>query len=132
MFRLQPLGIQTLGIQKLRIQTLVALIAISTAAGSCLAVETLRQAEKLEAQLKRVAPPRLAQIARQRGDARRGALIFYTSSAACANCHLQRQGESPLGPDLANLGDVTDVHVIESLLEPSKSIRSQLRRDQCL
>jgi putative heme-binding domain-containing protein len=73
----------------------------------------------------------IAAQARLRGDARRGARLFYTSAAACAKCHASGDGESLLGPDLANLGldatgqhqAVTAEHIVESLLEPSKSLR---------
>ena len=85
--------------------------------------ETLRHPLTLEQQLKAADPQLLVEEVRKRGDARRGALVFYKSAAACANCHLGGDASSPLGPDLAKLGDVTDTHVIESLLYPSKSIR---------
>ena len=85
--------------------------------------ETLRHPLKLEEQLKAADASQLAREARRRGNARRGALVFYKSAAACVNCHLSGDAESPLGPDLAKLGEVTDTHIIESLLHPSKSIR---------
>lgn len=85
--------------------------------------ETLRHPPTLEEQLKAVDPTFLAKEARLRGNARRGALVFYKSAAACATCHLSGETTSPLGPDLAKLGSVTDTHVIESLLYPSRKIR---------
>ena len=85
--------------------------------------ETLRHPATLEQQLKAVDASALARDARRRGDARRGAVVFYRSAAACVNCHAAGSDASPLGPDLAKLGEVTDVHVIESLLHPSKKIR---------
>jgi putative heme-binding domain-containing protein len=66
----------------------------------------------------------LATDARQLGDARRGAVVFYQASLACTRCHDPNGSASRLGPDLAALGkDVTDVQLIESILEPSKEIR---------
>ena len=66
----------------------------------------------------------LAARARLRGNPARGALVFHKSAAACAKCHADGDKRSPLGPDMATLGeDVTEHHVIEALLEPSKSIR---------
>ncbi len=66
----------------------------------------------------------IAAQARLRGDARRGALLFYRSAAACAKCHPSGEGESPLGPNLTNLGpEVTDEHLVLSILDPSRSIR---------
>ncbi len=92
----------------------------------------------LEQRLKNVEPSLLAGEARKRGDAKRGALVFYTSSAACIKCHLTDSKTSPLGPDLATIGkDVTDwqafdVQVIESLLFPSKKIRQGFETHQLI
>lgn len=77
-----------------------------------------------EQQLKNADPARLAMEARRRGDPQRGAIVFHRSPAGCAQCHQSGEAASPLGPDLAKLGsDTTDLHVIEALLYPSKSIR---------
>ena len=66
----------------------------------------------------------LAREARRRGDPKRGALVFHKSTAACIKCHTSGQDRSPLGPDLAAIGpDVTDEHVVESILRPSQKIR---------
>ncbi|MGB7326005.1 MAG: DUF6797 domain-containing protein [Rubripirellula sp.] len=82
------------------------------------------QSATLQETFESVDPMRIANEARLRGDPDRGAIVFHTSAAACANCHLTGDGHSPLGPDLTNLGDkITDVHLVESLLHPSKSIR---------
>ncbi len=81
--------------------------------------------ETLQESLARVDPQRLASEARLRGNPERGALVFLTSPAACATCHQSGEGRWPLGPDLAQLGDkITDAHLVESLLMPSKSIRA--------
>lgn len=85
--------------------------------------ETLRQPQSLQQQLADADPGYLAEQVRLRGDARRGALVFYKSAAACVNCHGSGDDATPLGPDLAKLGLVTNQHVIESLLHPSKKIR---------
>ncbi len=85
--------------------------------------ETLRHPESLEQQLKATSLARLVKETRRRGDPRRGALVFYKSAAACASCHASGEGATPLGPNLAELGKVTDEHVIDALLRPSKSIR---------
>ena len=90
---------------------------------SQLAAEILKQPIPFLEQLQSADAADLALQARQRGNAHRGALVFYTSGAACVNCHVQTQEGSPLGPKLAELGEVTDTHVIDSLLYPSKSIR---------
>ncbi len=78
----------------------------------------------LEKQLQQVDPTLLAQEARQRGDPRRGAVVFYMSPAGCPKCHSSDEEKSPLGPNLASLGpDVTDEQIIEGLLFPSRRIR---------
>jgi len=66
----------------------------------------------------------------QRGDSRRGAVLFYRSAAACVNCHASGDGPSPLGPNLANRQEglntakLTDEYLIRSLLFPSQDIRA--------
>jgi len=81
-------------------------------------------AERLQEDLANTPVDVLVARAEQRGTAKQGALVFYTSAAGCVQCHSSGQANSPLGPDLAELGrDVTAVHVIESILHPSKKIR---------
>lgn len=66
----------------------------------------------------------LADAARQRGDAVRGAILFTSQKLLCTQCHLSGQ-TNPVGPDLTKMpSDVTDDHLVESLLEPSKIIRN--------
>ena len=111
-----------------RIATLfICLLFASTAL-----CETLRHPLSLEQQLKNSDASVLANQARTRGDSRRGALVFYKSAAACVHCHVGSGDSSPLGPDLAKLGDVTDVHMIESLLYPSKVIRKEFQTHSIL
>ena len=94
--------------------------------------ETLRHPLTLEKQLQASDPALLAAQARQRGDAGRGALVFYKSAAGCIHCHSGTGNAAPLGPDLATLGDVSDIHIIESLLHPSKAIRDEFRTHSVL
>ncbi len=48
-------------------------------------------------------------------------LVYFKSAAGCIQCHESAADpmagqDSPLGPDLARLGDeVTDVHLVETL-----------------
>ncbi len=80
--------------------------------------------QNLDEMLKGADVKMLAREARRRGNAERGALVFYTSSAACIKCHTSGAAKSPLGPDLAALGEaVTDEHVVEAILHPSLKIR---------
>ncbi|HEX4613764.1 MAG TPA: c-type cytochrome, partial [Urbifossiella sp.] len=63
----------------------------------------------------------LAKAARDRGDAGRGAVLFFQPFLACAKCH---DGDARLGPDLAAVGkDATAEYLVESVLFPSKAIR---------
>jgi putative heme-binding domain-containing protein len=88
------------------------------------AAPVVAQSKTLQETFESVDPVRIAKEARLRGDPQRGAIVFHASAAACAKCHMTGEKQSPLGPDLADLGDkITDVHLVESLLYPSKSIR---------
>ena len=82
-------------------------------------------AQGLDAELRGAPASSLAQEAREKGDAARGAVVFFQPYLACSKCHSVGDGKpSPLGPDLATLGkEVSDAGLVESVLEPSKSIR---------
>ena len=80
-------------------------------------------AQSLSQRLKLESTEQLAVDARQKGDAIAGAILFTRRDLACAQCH-DSSSTNPIGPNLRRLGeDVTDVHLVESLLEPSKVIR---------
>ncbi|MEO1616216.1 MAG: DUF6797 domain-containing protein [Planctomycetota bacterium] len=75
---------------------------------------------------------RLAAQAKLRGDAQRGARLFFQSAAACSKCHLADE-RSPLGPDLATIDpNVTDEYLVEAILYPSKAIRKGYETVQVL
>ena len=79
--------------------------------------------QALAEQLAAIDAASLAREVRAKGDARRGAAIFYNRSLSCVKCHDPQSGDR-LGPDLAAKRDgVTDPFLIESILHPSKSIR---------
>lgn len=87
----------------------------------------------LEQQFEQVDPALIADEARQRGDASRGALVYFKSPAGCVACHQNGEQRSPLGPDLTRLGKtITDIHLVEALLHPSKSIREDYGTVQVL
>ncbi|MFG0263285.1 MAG: DUF6797 domain-containing protein, partial [Novipirellula sp. JB048] len=89
-----------------------------------LQAELIRRAEPLEQQLKKVDLDSLVHEVQQRGDARRGAIVFFKSAAGCVNCHSSGDQSSPLGPNLAELGaGLSDDYLVESLLFPSRHIR---------
>lgn len=87
-----------------------------------------QEPDSLEQRLKSVDAAILAEESRKRGDAHRGALVFSNSAAGCAQCHDAAQGDSSFGPHISELQtadgkSLSDRHIIESLLYPSKSIR---------
>lgn len=70
-----------------------------------------------------MSPARLVAEIRAKGNAARGAKVFYNQALSCMRCHDPATGER-LGPDLASKRDgVTDAFLIESVLRPSKFIR---------
>ena len=108
---------------------LVALHASAVLAQIEPATETLRHPDSLQQQLQATELAVLAREVALRGDPHRGALLFYKSAAACAQCHASAEQASPLGPDLATLAAAPAAEpqsaerLIESILFPSKQIR---------
>ncbi|MGL4422676.1 MAG: DPP IV N-terminal domain-containing protein, partial [Gemmataceae bacterium] len=77
----------------------------------------------LTQQLLAEAPAALAKDARERGDASRGAVLFFQPFLSCAKCHDAFTGPL-LGPDLTKAGrDITAEYLIEAVLMPSKVIK---------
>lgn len=75
----------------------------------------------------------LAEEAAAYGSAARGAMLFYRSAAACAQCHAEDQAAPPLGPALSELGDsATRPLIVESILKPSQKIEAPYRTAQVL
>ena len=107
----------------------IAIIALFIFASTNCQAETLRKAESLEQLLKAADVSTLVSETHRRGDPKRGALVFYRSTAACVNCHASGSGQSPLGPNIAKLlegidpAKLTDEYLIQSLLFPSKHLR---------
>ena len=109
--------------------TVFLLLIVTSLCKTDVRAETLRKPQSLGQQLKSVPLDFLAKESQSRGDAQRGAIVFYKSAAACVSCHSSGDEDSPLGPNLASVGkdasgnEVSDEHLIESLLYPSRSIR---------
>jgi putative heme-binding domain-containing protein len=82
--------------------------------------------QSLEEELKAISRSQLVDSVRTLGDASRGAILFHQPQLNCSKCHaLGKANSSLLGPDLTSLdSQATDEHLIESVLEPSKKIRS--------
>ena len=73
--------------------------------------------------LRKESPLELAKAARERGDAGRGAMLFFQQFLTCAKCHDAEQG-TQLGPDLSQAGkDATAEYLVESVLSPSKVVK---------
>lgn len=65
----------------------------------------------------------LVAAAQERGDAQRGAALFFQHALSCARCHDHDVG-TPAGPDLTKLErTTTDEYLIEAVLFPSKQIK---------
>ena len=84
----------------------------------------VRSAEPpLQEQLAKEPVAELAKAARARGDAGRGAVLFFQPFLTCAKCHDGHEG-TQLGPDIAKAGkDATADHLVESVLNPSKVLK---------
>ncbi|VTT96866.1 multifunctional secreted protein : Large, multifunctional secreted protein OS=Rhodopirellula europaea SH398 GN=RESH_05041 PE=4 SV=1: Cytochrome_CBB3 [Gemmataceae bacterium] len=77
----------------------------------------------LHAQLAAEPVAELAKAARERGDAGRGAVLFFQPALACSKCHDAEAG-TQLGPDLSKAGkEATAEYLVESVLFPSKVLK---------
>nr|WP_231617429.1 PVC-type heme-binding CxxCH protein [Novipirellula aureliae] len=91
-------------------------------AANAVAVEEFSN-EALEAGLLSSTPSELARIAIERGNAQRGKLVFYQSSAACYACHDPPGGAARLGPDLTTvMTPLTAEQLVDAILRPSALI----------
>ena len=95
--------------------------------------DTIRPAPSLEQQLKQTPLAVLVSEIQARGNPQRGALLFYKSAAACAQCHVSVDRTPSVGPDLALLlapGEklaITEEYLVQALLYPSKDVRPPYR-----
>ncbi len=65
----------------------------------------------------------LAKAAREKGDAGRGAVLFFQPFLTCSRCHDAETG-TQLGPDIAQAGKAaTAEYLVESVLTPSKAVK---------
>ncbi|GAA4462609.1 c-type cytochrome [Novipirellula rosea] len=82
------------------------------------------QGQTLSERLVQEDPIKLVQQARQNGDIVRGAILFHQGNINCAKCHRPISENDRIAPDLSRLGqEVTDESIVESILQPSKTIR---------
>jgi putative heme-binding domain-containing protein len=83
-------------------------------------------AQSLEAEWRREGAETLALAAKGRGNAARGAYVFYRPGLACAKCHEAPEGQKPIGPVLSDRNtELTPAKIVEAILEPSKTIRKE-------
>ncbi len=83
------------------------------------------EAQSLSQKLIDEGATRLAQAAREKGDAVRGAIIYSQKKLNCTQCHA-RGATDLLGPDLTRIGkEVKDEFFVESVLQPSKVIKQE-------
>lgn len=69
-------------------------------------------------------PVKLVASARKQGDVVRGAILFHQGNINCAKCHRPTAEKERIGPDLSRIEqDVSDQYLVESILQPSKSIK---------
>ncbi len=81
-------------------------------------------AQMLEVELQSESPVALANDAKELGDAKRGAIVFFQHHMVCSHCHAGEEPQRALGPDLSRLEKtVSDADLVESVLAPSKVIR---------
>ncbi|MEM1227781.1 MAG: PVC-type heme-binding CxxCH protein [Planctomycetota bacterium] len=79
--------------------------------------------EELESELLAISASTLAQVAMEKGDAKRGQKLFYESSAACFACHDPGGNAPRMGPDLKALQTkLSPAELVEAVLQPSKRI----------
>ncbi len=78
---------------------------------------------KLHEQLVNESPVELAKAVLERGDAARGAVLFFQPFLSCVKCHDAEAG-TQLGPDIAKVGkEATLEHLIQAVLRPSQVIK---------
>ena len=99
-----------------------ALLVIVLFGVACLATNRL-SAQSLTEKLTAEDSAKLAAAALEKGDVIRGAILFHQGNINCAKCHRSQSGQDRLGPDLTRSDPLlTDALVVESILQPSKTI----------
>lgn len=101
------------------------MIRWTTAGLLLLALSHFGRSQSIEEQLRQQSAALLAQRAVDQGDAARGAIVFFHASMSCGRCHATQATQSnQLGPMLAQAdARLTNEAIVESILEPSKTIR---------
>ena len=78
-------------------------------------------------------PGKLVSEAKSKGDIVRGAILFHQGNINCVKCHRSTSENNRLGPDLSKMGEEgTDLHIVESILQPSKVIKKDYESSSIL
>ncbi|TWU04833.1 c-type cytochrome [Stieleria varia] len=105
-----------------RFVSVTCIVIVMSAAGSVHCPSA--NAQSLTQTLKSESLDTLTREAREKGNAIRGAILFTQQNLACTKCHGPGVDGKRFAPDLTVMpDDVTDAHLVESLLLPSKTIR---------
>jgi putative heme-binding domain-containing protein len=76
------------------------------------------------AEIERLSAEEIVAMARNEGDASRGAEAFLEPALGCVRCHALGGVGGAIGPDLTDLGkDVTELMIVDAIREPSARIR---------
>ena len=101
------------------------LILASVASAMLMLAGTPTLAQSLTEKLMAEDPVKLAEEARANGNIVRGAILFHQGNINCVKCHRPTAAQERLGPDLSRIEPTaTDAYLIESILQPSKSIKT--------
>jgi putative heme-binding domain-containing protein len=103
----------------MRLYLMITILLATLLSGSSGAAEPVTLQQQLAAE----PVVQLARDARTRGDAGRGAVLFFQPFLTCSKCHDGAQGVQ-LGPDLSRAGkEATPEYIIESVLFPSRVLK---------
>jgi putative heme-binding domain-containing protein len=99
-------------------------LLLSVASAGLLLAGSQVLAQSLTEKLVAEDPATLAEDARANGNIVRGAILFHQGNINCVTCHRPTAAQEKLGPDLSRIEPTaTDAYLIESILQPSKSIK---------
>ena len=98
--------------------TLTVVFIFFVSASARIAAQTLNE------QLIAEDSAKLVEEALSYGDPVRGAILFHQGNINCAKCHRPMGAAKPIGPDLSRIEpETTNEFIVESILEPSKTIK---------
>ena len=106
------------------------LIALFTLLGN---LDAVAQGTALDQTLLAEKIESLIQDSEQKGDAKRGSLLFHSPALGCWKCHRFEANSDALAPNLSQWEkSPSTAHLIESILDPSKEIAKRYQAKQVL